>query len=84
MDWAMTPKSFDSKTLGKAMALSQVGLEMVAPIGLGYLADTWLGWLPVLTLVGVLVGLVGGMAHLLFLLRQTEKDDRNDPPGGRS
>lgn len=64
------------------MTLSQVGLEMVAPIGLGYLLDRWLERLPALTIAGVLVGLVGGIAHLFFLLRQAEKDDRNDTPGG--
>jgi F0F1-type ATP synthase assembly protein I len=79
----MLPKSFDRKALGRAMALSQVGLEMAAPIGLGYLADRYLGWLPWLTVLGALIGLVGGMAHLLFLLRQTEKDAEDEAPGGR-
>jgi F0F1-type ATP synthase assembly protein I len=83
MDHVMLPKSFDKKTLGKAMALSQVGLEMVLPIGIGYFADVYLGWLPWLTVCGALVGLVGGLAHLLILLRQTEKNVPDDAPGDR-
>jgi hypothetical protein len=45
--------------------LGQVGMEMVAPIIIGLMFDNWLGWRPWLTVVGVVAGFVGGMAHLL-------------------
>ncbi len=64
------------------MALSQVGLEMAAPIGLGYLADRLLGWLPVLTVLGAIVGLVGGMAHLVIMQRPDGKEGRDEDSGG--
>jgi F0F1-type ATP synthase assembly protein I len=55
--------------------LSQVGLEMVAPIGLGLLLDYWLGWGPWGAIVGAILGLVGGMGHLVSILNaRTSKD----------
>jgi hypothetical protein len=76
----MPPRSFDPRTLGKAMTISQVGLEMAAPIGIGLLADHWLRTLPLLTVLGALVGLVGGMVHLQILLRPPSSKDREDNP----
>ena len=51
--------------LGKLYALGQVGTEMVAPIILGLLLDYYLGWLPWLTLTGVILGFSLGMVHIL-------------------
>jgi hypothetical protein len=70
---------FDRKILGRLATLSQVGFEMVVPIGVGYLIDWLLGWVPILTIAGAIAGLVFGMAHLFLLLRQAEKDDRGSP-----
>jgi hypothetical protein len=77
----MPPRSFDPRTLGKAMAISQVGLEMAAPIGIGILADYWLRTLPLLTVLGALAGLVGGMVHLQILLRPPSSKEKDDKPG---
>jgi F0F1-type ATP synthase assembly protein I len=69
----------DPKELGRLYALGQVGLEMVAPIGLGVALDHYLGWTPWATVVGAVVGLVGGIAHLLVLVNR-----RNGPGSARS
>jgi len=60
-------------------ALAQVGLEMVAPIALGAALDYGLGWMPWLTVCGAVLGLVGGMAHLIAILNR-----RPDGPAKRS
>jgi F0F1-type ATP synthase assembly protein I len=63
--------------------MGQVGLEMVAPIGLGYFLDTRYGWSPWGVIVGVVVGLVGGIGHLVLMARQMEPPKRGGdrPPG---
>jgi hypothetical protein len=81
----MAQKPPDPKVLGYYHSLAQVGLEMVAPIGIGAWLDYMLGWRPWLTVAGAVVGFVGGLAHLLALLNrqpnesQTENDDRDSP-----
>lgn len=63
----MVPDSLDPKELGRLMTLAQVGTEMVVPIGGGLLLDRWLGSLPWCTVVGVFLGLVLGIVHLVAL-----------------
>ena len=63
------------KELGFYVSLAQVGLEMVAPIGLGLVLDHYFGWTPWGIIAGAILGLVGGFAHLVALLnRQNEPD----------
>ncbi len=64
-----------SRELGIYYAIGQVGLEMVAPIALGVFLDRWLGTTPILIVVGVLVGFVGGMVHLLALVKRLDRSD---------
>jgi F0F1-type ATP synthase assembly protein I len=64
----MSEDSPEPRKLAHYAALSQVGLEMVAPIGLGLLFDYWLAWGPWGAIVGAIIGLVGGMAHLVAIL----------------
>src|SRR5262245_51453689 len=68
----------NSRQLGKYYALAQVGLEMAAPVGLGVWLDQTLGWMPWLTVTGAILGLVGGIAHIVVL----SKDDAG-PPGDK-
>lgn len=46
----------------------RIGVEMVAAlmvgVGLGYLADGWLGTLPLLSLLGFLLGAAAGMLNV--------------------
>ena len=70
----------DSREMGFYVALSQVGFEMVAPIGFGILLNWWLEWGPWLVIAGAILGVVGGMAHLVALLNRHEKDTKKRGP----
>jgi len=73
----------DPKELGFYFALSQVGMEMVVPVGAGALLDHYLNWAPWGTIVGALLGLVVGMMHLILLLAsrdRTPPSKRQGPP----
>jgi F0F1-type ATP synthase assembly protein I len=59
------------------MAISQVGMEMVAPIVVGVILDRALGTSPWIMVGGTLFGFVGGMMHLIALVNRL---DRTDPP----
>jgi hypothetical protein len=59
---------------GYYWALAQVGFEMAVPIAIGMSLDHHFGWAPWAGAAGALLGFVGGLAHLIFLLR------RLDPP----
>src|SRR5947209_16068957 len=69
----------DPKELGFYFELSQVGMEMVVPIVGGLALDYYLNWAPWGVVVGAVLGLVGGMAHLLAILnRQQQQERRQD------
>ena len=76
----MPPQTPDSRQLGKFMALGQVGIEMVAPIVLGLVLDHAFGWLPWATVIGAVLGLVGGIAHLFALAKGSNGQDQEPPP----
>jgi F0F1-type ATP synthase assembly protein I len=62
------------RRLAYYFAISQVGMEMAAPIGVGYLLDAWLGWLPWATIVGAVVGFAGGLVHLVALSKRAPQE----------
>ncbi len=64
----MANEDFD-RNLGRLMAIASVGTEMVVPIIMGIGLDIWLGWMPVLSIVGVISGLALGIYHLALLNR---------------
>jgi len=66
----------DPKEFGRWIALASVGLEMVVPIGLGYLLDRYAGCDPWGVIGGVVVGFVGGVLHLMILINLQERRDR--------
>jgi F0F1-type ATP synthase assembly protein I len=66
----MPEGSQNSKNLGHYFAIGQVGLEMVVPIAIGVGLDQYLGWTPWGTVVGAVIGLVGGLAHLVQVLNK--------------
>ena len=70
---AMLPRN---REMGKLMAYGQVGLEMAAPIGLGWFLDERFGTMPWLIVAGAVFGLVGGMAHLIMMLNREEQRQR--------
>jgi F0F1-type ATP synthase assembly protein I len=69
----------DSREQGFYFALAQVGMEMVAPIGIGVALDHYLGWRPWGAIGGALFGFVGGLAHLIALVHQHDagRDEKN-------
>jgi F0F1-type ATP synthase assembly protein I len=71
----------DPKELGRYYALSQIGLEMVAPIGIGLVLDYYLHWAPWGAVVGAVIGFVGGLAHLIVLVGRPRNKDSSKPPG---
>jgi hypothetical protein len=75
----------DQREMGLYMALSQIGLEMVGPMGIGIALDYYLHWTPPpwATVIGFAVGFLGGFAHLLMLVSQQDKGGRSKPGGGR-
>jgi F0F1-type ATP synthase assembly protein I len=64
--------------LSRYFTISQVGLEMVAPIALGLLLDHYLGWSPWGLVGGAALGLCGGVAHLVHLVGKEDS-----PPDSR-
>ena len=65
--------------LAQYAALAQVGLEMAAPIALGAALDYWLGWMPWATVCGAVLGLVGGMVHLIAILNRPAEGPAKRP-----
>lgn len=63
----------NSRELGHYVALAQVGMEMVAPVGLGLALDYYLHWTPWGTIGGAVFGLVSGVVHLVALSNRWEK-----------
>jgi F0F1-type ATP synthase assembly protein I len=70
----------DPKELGYYFTLAHVGLEMVAPMGLGIALDHYFGWTPWATVVGVVLGFTGGLVHLILLSNRFDADRRSPPP----
>lgn len=83
MWWRMTSKPPGSREMGYVLALSQVGLEMVAPIAIGVGLDVWLGSMPWITIGGVGLGLVGGLVHLLAILNRMDRSDSDAGEGDK-
>ncbi len=48
-------------------------LTFLAGVGLGWLADGWLGWSPWLTLVGACAGFAGGLTRLILLAGEYQR-----------
>jgi F0F1-type ATP synthase assembly protein I len=66
----MADFSPDPKEFGRLMAMAQVGLEMVFVILIGLAIDHWTGTRPWGVILGAMIGLAGGLAHLIMLSKQ--------------
>jgi F0F1-type ATP synthase assembly protein I len=64
----------DPREAGQYFALAQAGLEMVAPLALGAVVDHLMGWGPWLTVIGTIVGFVGGTIHLIVMAQRIERE----------
>jgi F0F1-type ATP synthase assembly protein I len=67
---------------GHYISLAQVGMEMAAPIGVGLAVDHWLDWSPWGVVVGAVLGLVGGLAHLVVLVNRQDAKNSKAPRDG--
>jgi len=68
----------DSGDIGYYLSLAQVGFEMVVPIVIGVYLDEHLGWAPWGAAAGAVLGLVGGLAHLIYVVNRS--GDGRRPP----
>jgi hypothetical protein len=64
-------------------ALSQVGLEMVAPLGVGLWLDLQFGLGPWATVAGAVLGFVGGTIHLIVIAQQIEREQSKRKKNGK-
>jgi F0F1-type ATP synthase assembly protein I len=71
----MFPEMPDRKDMGRYVALSQIGMEMAAPIGIGVLLDHYFDWTPWATIAGAVLGLCGGFVHLVHMLNRMDAGD---------
>jgi F0F1-type ATP synthase assembly protein I len=69
------------KDFGRYVAMSQIGLEMVAPIGLGAAADYYWHIGPWGVIVGVVIGFGGGLTHLIYMSQKSD-DEPPKPDSG--
>jgi F0F1-type ATP synthase assembly protein I len=71
----------DPGELGYYFTLAHVGLEMVVPMVVGILIDSYFRCSPWATVVGVVLGFTGGIVHLIVLASRHNTDRRSQPPG---
>lgn len=70
----------DPRRFGLYLALGQAGLEMMAPLVLGLWLDWLLGWRPWLTLCGIVIGFIGGLAHMIVIAQRLNASDAANRP----
>ncbi len=63
----------DPRDVNFYYSLSQIGMEMVAPIVLGVLADIYLGIMPWGVIVGSVLGPVLAFVHLISMLNRRNR-----------
>ena len=56
-----------TQMMARLWTIGTVGMEMVAPIGIGAAVDYWTGWWPLFLIIGAVLGLVVGIVHLVVL-----------------
>lgn len=62
------PSKEEISRLTRYYQLSQIGMEMAVPVGVGVGLDYWLGTMPWCTIIGALLGPTLGFIHLMSLL----------------
>lgn len=71
------------RDLGYYMALAQVGIEMIAPAGIGLALDIWLDWSPWGLITGTILGFTGGLFHLVQMVnRHDAQEEQKKKRGG--
>ncbi len=67
------------KELGHYASLAQIGMEMVAPVGIGLALDYYLGCRPWGVIGGAIFGLIGGLAHLVSIANRQPDVGSSEP-----
>ncbi|MHB8898149.1 MAG: AtpZ/AtpI family protein [Thermoguttaceae bacterium] len=70
MDNLRDDRSLIAKAWGWGYQAIAISLEMVVPAMLGLWVDRWLGTLPVILVLGAIVGMAAGMMHLVQFARR--------------
>lgn len=70
------PSEKEMTALARIGQISQIGIEMAIPAGVGVALDYWLSTLPWFTIIGALIGPVLGFIHLLSILRPSPTTDK--------
>ncbi|HMO35781.1 MAG TPA: AtpZ/AtpI family protein [Gemmatales bacterium] len=65
-----------NRTALRIYQISQIGMEMTVPVGLGVALDYWLGTMPICTVIGAILGPTLGFIHLLGILHQPADDSK--------
>jgi F0F1-type ATP synthase assembly protein I len=70
------------KDIGYFLGLSQAGIEMVVPVGIGVALDSYFNWAPWGAAVGAVLGLTIGLTHLVLMANRRDREDKSsrDPP----
>ncbi len=83
----MKPDRAPGSELGTGYQYVSMGMSFAGGIvlftGLGYLLDRWLGWLPLLTVAGTIVGAVLSFLWVLQRLKQDERKYEAEHPEQR-
>jgi F0F1-type ATP synthase assembly protein I len=67
------------REFGTYVEIAQVGMEMVAPLGIGLALDFYLHWSPWGVVVGAVLGLIAGVGHLVAILNRHDQRDSSGP-----
>ena len=65
----VTGVSRSTSSYARIAQISQVGMEMAIPAGVGVGLDYWLSSFPWCTIIGALLGPILGFIHLMAILR---------------
>lgn len=66
--------------MSKVAQISQIGMEMAVPVGLGVGLDFWLKTMPWFTIIGTILGPTLGFIHLLALINPPKEDETETKP----
>ena len=74
------PTDKDFRLMAKVAQISQIGMEMAVPVGIGIGLDFWLKTMPWFTIIGAILGPTLGFIHLLALIRpSSDKKSESQP-----
>jgi F0F1-type ATP synthase assembly protein I len=76
---SMPERPPNPKELGQYVTLAQIGMEMVVPAGIGLLLDYYVGCRPWGVIGGAVLGLIGGLVHLVAIVNQQPDMNSSEP-----